>query len=177
MALRGWLYCLLNEICVCCQEMSPSTHTHCARRLSVNLWSRCLSVASTISQHHAQTRVMSSCVLHEFAGLDTHRAVTSGGAYFATGSHSGDDVDIPIRSIILTALVKTWCYYNCKHYLPLFSVVITVASRGSPQPCLVLAEVRKIYADSGLRSVAVNCRTVEPTSTVVNLLGLLFARR
>lgn len=53
--------------------------------------------------------------------------------------------------------------------LPLFSVVITVASRGSPQPCLVLADSLKMYADSGANSVAVNCRTVAPTSTVVKV--------
>lgn len=60
---------------------------------------------------------------------------------------------------------------------PLFSVVMTVASKGRPQPCRVLAEARKMYGDSGRRSVATNCLTVEPTSTVVNLLGLLVARR
>lgn len=60
---------------------------------------------------------------------------------------------------------------------PLFSVVMTVASSGSPQPCLVLADSLKMYADSGASSVAVNCLTVAPTSTVVNVLGLLLARR
>lgn len=60
---------------------------------------------------------------------------------------------------------------------PLFSVVMTVASSGSPQPCLVLADSRKTYADSGASSVAVNCLTVAPTSTVVKVLGLLLARR
>lgn len=61
--------------------------------------------------------------------------------------------------------------------LPLFSVVMTVASSGSPQPCRVLADSRKTYADSGASSVAVNCLTVAPTSTVVKVLGLLLARR
>lgn len=61
--------------------------------------------------------------------------------------------------------------------LPLFSVVMTVASRGSPQPCLVLADNLKMYADSGASSVAVNCLTVAPTSTVVKVLGRLLARR
>lgn len=60
---------------------------------------------------------------------------------------------------------------------PLFSVVMTVASSGSPQPCLVLADSLKMYADSGASSVAVNCLTVAPTSTVVKVLGLLLARR
>lgn len=54
---------------------------------------------------------------------------------------------------------------------------MTVASSGSPQPCLVLADSRKTYADSGASSVAVNCLTVAPTSTVVKVLGLLLARR
>lgn len=60
---------------------------------------------------------------------------------------------------------------------PLLSVVMTVASSGSPQPCLVLADSLKMYADSGASSVAVNCLTVAPTSTVVSVLGLLLARR
>lgn len=64
-----------------------------------------------------------------------------------------------------------------RRILPLFSVVMTVASSGSPQPCLVLADNLKMYADSGASSVAVNCLTVAPTSTVVNVLGLLLARR
>lgn len=87
----------------------------------------------------------------------------------------------PVINIPKCSTVSEAC--NGKHpnpwlqALPLFSVVITVASRGSPQPCRVLADVRKMYADSGVRSVAVNCLTVEPTSTVVNLLGLLLASR
>ena len=60
---------------------------------------------------------------------------------------------------------------------PLFSVVMTVASSGSPQPCLVLADSLKMYADSGASSVAVNCLTVAPTYSVVKGLGLLLARR
>ena len=61
--------------------------------------------------------------------------------------------------------------------LPRFSVVMTVASRGSPQPCLVVADSLKMYADSGASSGAVNCRTVAPTSTVVKVWGLPLARR
>lgn len=83
------------------------------------------------------------------------------------GSHSSPSI-LPILSVTVNWGLKI---------LPLFSVVMTVASSGSPQPCLVLADNLKMYADSGASSVAVNCLTVAPTSTVVNVLGLLLARR
>lgn len=83
------------------------------------------------------------------------------------GSHSSPSI-LPVLSVTVNWGLKI---------LPLFSVVMTVASSGSPQPCLVLADNLKMYADSGASSVAVNCLTVAPTSTVVNVLGLLLARR